>query len=136
MYILKKWKSVNFLFFSFICNVKSTKHYHWFKIAANLESLTEQGRDGIFEIPVGGREICIAIYSGNPYAFSAKCPHASAPMNQGIIDAKGNVVCPSHHFKFSLATGKNNSGEGYHLKTFPIEQKEEGVFLGIEAIRW
>jgi 3-phenylpropionate/trans-cinnamate dioxygenase ferredoxin subunit len=31
--------------------------------------------------------------------------------------------------KFDLKNGRNTSGEGYFLKTFPVEVRENGVFV-------
>lgn len=57
-------------------------------------------------------------------------------MADGVIDAAGNVVCPLHRYKFSLKNGYNSSGEGYYLKTYPIEQREDGPWLGMEKSGW
>jgi 3-phenylpropionate/trans-cinnamate dioxygenase ferredoxin subunit len=53
-------------------------------------------------------------------------------MADGYIDAKGNAVCPLHHYKFSLQSGRNVSGEGYLMKTFPIEIRNDGVWIGMK----
>ena len=47
------------------------------------------------------------------------------------MDALGNIVCPLHRYKFSIKNGRNTSGEGYFLKTFAIEVREDGIFVGI-----
>ncbi len=52
-------------------------------------------------------------------------------MADGYIDAVGNIVCPLHHYKYNLQNGRNVSGEGYYLKTFPVEVREDGVFIKI-----
>jgi 3-phenylpropionate/trans-cinnamate dioxygenase ferredoxin subunit len=31
-----------------------------------------------------------------------------------------------------MQNGRNITGEGYYLKTYAIEQREEGIFIGIE----
>jgi 3-phenylpropionate/trans-cinnamate dioxygenase ferredoxin subunit len=51
---------------------------------------------------------------------------------EGYIDALGNVVCPLHRYKFDLKNGRNISGEGYYLKNWPVEIREDGVYVGIE----
>jgi 3-phenylpropionate/trans-cinnamate dioxygenase ferredoxin subunit len=35
-----------------------------------------------------------------------------------------------------MSNGRNVSGEGYHLKTYPIEIRGEGVFMGMEKSGW
>ena len=84
------------------------------------------------EIAVAGKTICIALHKDNLHACTQKCPHAGGIIADGYLDALGNVVCPLHRYKFSLQNGRNISGEGYFLKTFPIEIRNEGIFVGFE----
>ena len=51
----------------------------------------------------------------------------------GFVDVLGNIICPVHRFKFSLANGRNTSGEGYYLKTYAIRQDENGIYIGFET---
>jgi nitrite reductase/ring-hydroxylating ferredoxin subunit len=69
---------------------------------------------------------------GRVLACAHKCPHAGGAMADGFVDALGNIVCPLHRYKFSLQNGRNTSGEGYYLKTHPVQLRENGVFVGIE----
>ncbi len=66
------------------------------------------------------------------FAFAYKCPHAGGILADGYIDALGNVVCPLHRYKYNMENGRNVSGEGYYLKHWPVELREEGVFVGME----
>jgi 3-phenylpropionate/trans-cinnamate dioxygenase ferredoxin subunit len=50
-------------------------------------------------------------------------------MANGQIDALGNIICPLHRYKFSLVNGRNVSGEGYHLKTWKVAWREDGVWV-------
>ena len=54
-------------------------------------------------------------------------------MANGFVDATGNIVCPLHRYRFKLDNGRNSSGEGYYLKTYPIETRSDGLYLGIQA---
>ena len=55
-----------------------------------------------------------------------------------IFDALGNIVLLLHWYKFSLQTGRNTNGEGYYLKTFPIEIEKMVVYGLTESrlLRW
>lgn len=77
-------------------------------------------------VEVMGKKICITRYRGQWFAFAYTCPHASGIMADGYIDAAGNVVCPVHRYKFSLQNGRNTSGEGYYLKTYPVQESASG----------
>jgi len=45
----------------------------------------------------------------------------------------GHIVCPLHRYKYDPKTGRNVSGEGYFLKTFRAEVREDGVFVDMPA---
>ncbi len=104
---------------------------NWHKIAVSIAEINFNA-NGLAEIDINGKIICIAKHSGQFFACTQKCPHAGALLANGHLDALGNLVCPLHKYKFSLKNGRNISGEGYYLKTFAIEEKEDGVFVSIE----
>lgn len=103
------------------------KQYTWHRISG----LPLANRD-ITVLDIAGKKICCTRYEGNLYAFAYKCPHASGVMADGFIDDAGNVVCPLHRYKFSVKNGYNSSGEGFYLKTYPLETREDGVYIGLE----
>ena len=111
-----------------------SKKYNWHKIATDAQDFIF-AENGMVEIEVAGKKICIALNKESLHACAAKCPHAGGHMSNGYIDALGNIVCPLHRYKFSLENGRNTSGEGYFLKTYPIEIRENGIYLGIEENR-
>jgi 3-phenylpropionate/trans-cinnamate dioxygenase ferredoxin subunit len=81
---------------------------------------------------VNGKKICVAKYNDRAFAFAYKCPHAGGLLAHGHIDPHGNVVCPLHRYKYSIANGRNVTGEGYYLKHWNIIENEEGVFIEME----
>lgn len=107
------------------------KKYTWHKIADHINELNFADNN-IAITEVKGKKICIGRFKEQVFAFANKCPHAGGSMAEGYIDALGNVVCPLHRYKFSLQNGWNVTGEGYFLKHWPVDQREEGVFVGIE----
>ena len=54
-----------------------------------------------------------------------------SPLIDGTLTARGEVVCPLHHYRFRIENGYNSSGEGYRLKTYLVEEREDGVYLGL-----
>jgi 3-phenylpropionate/trans-cinnamate dioxygenase ferredoxin subunit len=109
----------------------SEKKYTWHKIADHRSALVLNAQ-GMAQCEVGGKKICISNYKESLFGCAVKCPHAGGNMSAGYVDALGNVVCPLHRYKFSLQNGRNTSGEGYFLKTYPIEERADGVYLGME----
>lgn len=104
---------------------------NWIKIADSPEEIIFPSNN-IVEVPVDGKTICIARHGDTLFAFAQKCPHAGGYFCEGHMDALGNVVCPIHRYKFSLKNGRNVSGEGYYLKTWPVRVDAEGVFVALE----
>ncbi len=111
--------------------MKHTKKYKWHKLAENISEINFSD-NGLTEIKVADKIICIAFRNNSVTACTQKCPHAGGTLSGGFIDAMGNIVCPLHRYKFNLQNGRNTSGEGYFLKTFPVEIRNEGVFIGFE----
>ena len=101
-----------------------------FKIANHISEL-EFGENNIAVADVNGKKICVAGFRGQYFAFAYQCPHAGGILAEGHIDATGNVVCPVHRYKFSIINGYNSSGEGFFLKRWPVEIREDGVFLNL-----
>jgi len=108
-----------------------TKHYTWHKVS-EAEAALAWNENAMAVVHVENKEIGIARHEGLLYGFALKCPHAGGPLNEGYIDPLGNVVCPLHRYKFNIKNGRNSSGEGYHLKTYPVESRTDGIFVGIE----
>ena len=71
--------------------------------------------------------VCAA--EGTYYAFDARCPHRGAMLSDGEL-AGDLLVCPLHHFKFSLKTGRCVMPKHLRLRSFPVRQ--EGGELRIE----
>lgn len=65
------------------------------------------------------------------FAFAATCPHAGARLCDGWVDMEGRIVCPLHKYRFDPANGRNTSGEGYKLKTYPVEIRDENIYVGL-----
>ena len=109
----------------------SEKKYTWYKIADHITEM-DFAANHISVVEVKGKKICIAKLKEQAFAFAYKCPHAGGILADGYIDAVGNVVCPQHRYRYNLENGRNISGEGYYLKHWPVEIREDGVYVGME----
>ncbi len=108
------------------------KKFTWHKLAESMEELSLPV-SGLEEREVAGKRFCLILSKEQLYACAAKCPHAGGTMAEGYVDALGNIVCPVHRYKFSVEKGRNTSGEGYFLKTYPVEKREDGIYIGFET---
>lgn len=103
----------------------------WHKIADHINELNF-AENNIAVAELGGKPICVGKFKDGLFAFAYKCPHAGGLLSDGYIDSLGNIVCPLHRYKYNMANGRNVSGEGYYLKHWPVEIKEDGVFVRVE----
>ncbi len=85
--------------------------------------------NNIAVVSVDGHKICVGRHDEKYFAFAYKCPHAGGLMANGFIDPLGRVTCPLHRYKFDPHTGINVSGEGFYLRHWPVEHREDGVFV-------
>ena len=103
----------------------SSEHYISFSsldFNSNKIALTE----------IEGKQVCITKYRDEYFAFLNRCPHATAPLDNGFVDALGFIVCPVHRYRFSLKNGRDSNNEGYRMKTFKVRAEESGIYVSIE----
>ena len=102
------------------------------KIANSVEEI-EFGVNNLVQLNAGGKKICLVKHDEALFACTAQCPHASGVLADGFIDPLGNIVCPLHRYKYDLKNGRNVSGEGYFLKTYAVEIRDDGIYVGIDS---
>jgi 3-phenylpropionate/trans-cinnamate dioxygenase ferredoxin subunit len=100
----------------------------WHKIAESELEL-DFGSNQVAVARAGEKTICIGRYQERLFAFAYTCPHASGLLADGYIDVLGNIVCPTHRYKFNVQNGRNTSGEGFYLRHWPLEIRENGVYV-------
>ena len=105
--------------------------HNWHKTTATVSGLEENKPT---ETLAGTKKVGLVKKGDKVFAFSATCPHSGAPMCDGWVDALGRIVCPLHKYRFDPANGRNTSGEGYKLFTFPVELRGDEIFIGLMEI--
>lgn len=105
--------------------------YNWHKADTQLFSMLQENI--LQEIVLADKRIGLVKRGNELFAFAATCPHASASLCDGWMDAQGRIVCPLHKYRFDPSNGRNTSGEGYKLKTYPVEIREDYIYIGISA---
>ena len=113
----------------------AVKNIEWFKVANSKKGILWQ-QNNLTSAEAGDKKITLAKVGNDVLACAYKCPHAGGILADGFIDATGNIVCPLHRYKFSLSNGRNVSGEGYYLKRYAVEEREAGIFIGLEENNW
>jgi nitrite reductase/ring-hydroxylating ferredoxin subunit len=102
--------------------------YTWHAASIPASALTENIMQ---EAEVGSKKIGLLKTSNAMYAFAATCPHSGAPLCTGWLDARGRIVCPLHKYKFDPKNGYNTTGEGYKLRTYKVDVREDIIFIGL-----
>ncbi len=109
----------------------SATEMHWVLVTDAPLSL-DWPDNQLLDLEVDGKKITLAKFKDGYFAFAQKCPHASGRMEQGYINPLGQVVCPLHRYAFDMKNGRNTTGEGYFLKTYPVELRPNGLFIGFK----
>src|SRR6185312_2529065 len=86
----------------------------------------------VAEITVADRKLCVARVHGEWFGFAHTCPHAGAPMTDAYLKGDCHIVCPVHQLKFNLRNGRDSNGDGYKLKTYPVESRADGLYVGLD----
>jgi nitrite reductase (NADH) small subunit len=80
---------------------------------------------------IGGLRIALfRTRQGMIYATDAACPHAGAPLADGIVAGRC-VVCPYHARRFDLATGYCDDGYTPAVRTYPVSVYGDRVSVAI-----
>lgn len=102
----------------------------WHKIADGI-SLIPFNDKKIALVQINGKKICLIKTDHGLKACTDKCPHAGGSLSDGFVDNKGNIVCCVHFYKFNLTTGRDALNEGYFLKTYPVKEEPDGIYIKI-----
>ena len=111
--------------------------YHWHKLYDSVDDMEKNlALNRPFYLEIKGHRICMVRTTFGLFAVQDKCPHNGASLSRGFCSEKNEVICPLHRYSYDLQSGKATSGGAYALSTYPIESKDNGVWLGIKASWW
>jgi nitrite reductase/ring-hydroxylating ferredoxin subunit len=85
-------------------------------------------------IRVKGRKICLVKVGDEYFATQSRCPHAGADLSQGFCKDK-KLICAFHRYEYDLTTGRGAPGQGDYINVYPLEQREDGLYIGFKE-RW
>ena len=109
-----------------LARIEARKRLVWYR-AATLQELPE-GR--VKSVVCGRKTVCLTHHDGQYGALDNRCPHQGGPLGEGSIE-KGVLRCPWHGWDYDPLSGR---AVGYDdgVETFPVEQREDGIYVGIE----
>ncbi|MEM7682895.1 MAG: thiamine pyrophosphate-dependent enzyme [Planctomycetota bacterium] len=82
-------------------------------------------------VTLGVETVCVTRHQGKYGALCNKCPHQGGPLGEGSIE-NGYLRCPWHGWDYDPLTGRPPGGFDDAVKTYPIEERTDGVYIGIE----
>jgi len=97
--------------------------------AADTDDLPE-GR--VRPVTCGHRTLCLTRHEGKTSALDNRCPHHGGPLGEGSIEG-GWLRCPWHGWDFHPQTGDSPGGHDDGVRSFPVEEREDGVYVGLPA---
>jgi len=102
----------------------------WHKVDKELP-----GGEFVMQINAGGKKLCLVRHQDKLFAVQNYCPHAGGVLSGGWC-RNGYLICPVHRWEYNLQTGRGASGQGDYVNTYPVEIKEDGVYIGLKEGLW
>jgi pyruvate oxidase len=94
----------------------------------------DEGR--VLTVTAGTVSIALSRFDGRYGALNNHCPHQGGPLGEGSIErgAEGKcwLRCPWHGWDFDPLTGESPGGHGDHLETYPVEERDDGIYVGLK----
>ncbi len=103
------------------------RKYQWHKV---LEDPNELPENRVMTVTAGHYTFCLTNVKGQLSCLDNKCPHQGGPLGEGSIE-NGLLRCPWHGWDYDPITGKA-PGFDDGVETFPLEIRDDGVYIGIE----
>jgi thiamine pyrophosphate-dependent acetolactate synthase large subunit-like protein/nitrite reductase/ring-hydroxylating ferredoxin subunit len=98
----------------------------WFRVAAR----DELGEGRVKTVTAGHVSLALTHHDGKYAALDNRCPHQGGPLGEGSIE-NGWLRCPWHGWDFHPCTGKSPGGFEDGVATFPVEVRDDGVYVGL-----
>ncbi len=88
---------------------------------------------GMRIVEAGGQKILLTKVGGRCHAVGATCPHAGAPLSEGVLQGK-TIICPWHKAAFDVTTGRRTAPPAVDdLLSFAVQRADGRLLLDIRA---
>ena len=102
----------------------------WHKVELDLPE-----DEFVIQVKVESKKICLIRHGGKLFAIQNSCPHAGGVLSGGWCK-NGNIVCPIHRWEYSLENGRGAEGQGDYIDIYPVEKRDEGIYIGLKESAW
>jgi thiamine pyrophosphate-dependent acetolactate synthase large subunit-like protein/nitrite reductase/ring-hydroxylating ferredoxin subunit len=99
---------------------------NWYRVADPAE--LPEGRVKV--VTAAHTSLALTHYEGKFSALENACPHQGGPLGEGSIE-NGYLRCPWHGWDYHPCTGKPPGGFDDGVATFPVEEREDGIYVGL-----
>jgi nitrite reductase/ring-hydroxylating ferredoxin subunit len=103
---------------------------NWVKVDAPIPQ-----NDSVSQIKVNGKKLCLIKHEQKIHVIQNTCPHAGGILSGGWCK-EGNIICPIHRYAYDLNTGRGATGQGDYINIYPIELREDGLYVGFKESLW
>ena len=83
---------------------------------------------------VAGRAVVITRTENGYASLDNRCPHQGGPLGEGHIDDRGWLICPWHGYEYDPIDGSPPDGYGDHATAFALDERDDGLYVGIPVI--
>jgi nitrite reductase/ring-hydroxylating ferredoxin subunit len=98
-----------------------------------LGTLAELREVGFLLYEGAGLEIAVREIDGRLFAYDNRCPHMGAAMQRAKI-VEDCILCPWHHARFELGTGRSVDMMEADIAAYPVEVRDGVVQLHLVPI--
>jgi nitrite reductase/ring-hydroxylating ferredoxin subunit len=109
------------------------KKIQWYMIFSSLDKAHQLvPLNRTVRVEVEDKMLCLARTETGFFATDEKCPHQKLPLTHGAICENGTLVCPFHRYAWDLKTGREIERREVNIQLYPVEERSDGLFVGIE----
>ncbi|MHA6249382.1 Rieske (2Fe-2S) protein [Pontibacter sp. CAU 1760] len=106
--------------------------YSWHKVFDSAQDANAQvPLRKLHQLELAGHTLCLAHTAAGFFAVEDACPHLGHSLSKGTTNYLNEVICPWHSYRYNLQNGRECEYRSRQAKTYPVEIRPDGVFIGI-----
>ena len=109
----------------------TTDPVKWVRIFSYEEAVHRVQLNSTVRATIYSQKICIAHTPKGWFAIEDQCPHLGESLSKGNLNFLNEITCPWHSYRYSLYTGRECEGRGRDALTYPMEMREDGLYIAI-----
>jgi nitrite reductase/ring-hydroxylating ferredoxin subunit len=104
----------------------------WMKVfSSKQEALQRMTQNKPQLVIIDGKRICLVRRENEFFAIQDSCTHNGDSLSKGKVNFLGEIVCPWHHYRFDLRSGRACDSSCADLESFHVRLGDDGLFIGV-----